>query len=146
MAVSTRARTRRSPAEEAWALMQPLFREHRGRFVALTAEFDLAPAQVGALLSLEPGAEIPMSELAESLLCDPSNVTGIVDRLEARCLVERRGAAHDRRVRMLALTSEGATLHRRLRARMSAAPDALSALPPADQRALRDALRRVGAP
>ncbi len=31
-----------------------------------------------------------MRRLAQKLKCEPSNVTGIVDRLEARGLVERR--------------------------------------------------------
>ena len=39
------------------------------------------------LLSLEP---LPMRQIAQKLKCEPSNVTGIVDRLEARGLVERR--------------------------------------------------------
>ena len=33
---------------------------------------------------------MPMSELAEAMRCDNSNVTGIADRLEDRGLVERR--------------------------------------------------------
>ena len=40
-----------------------------------------------------------MSALAGLLMCDNSNVTGIVDRLEALGLVERRPAEHDRRVK-----------------------------------------------
>ena len=40
-----------------------------------------------------------MSALAHALHCDNSNVTGIVDRLEAAGLVERRAAEHDRRVK-----------------------------------------------
>ena len=72
-----------------------------------------------------------------------SNVTGIVDRLEARGLVERRAAEHDRRVKMLAVTETGAELREQLLARMYAAPEALAGLSPEDQRALRDLLRRA---
>ena len=43
-----------------------------------------------------------MSSLAGKLFCDDSNVTGIVDRLEARGLIERR-REHDRRVKLLGL-------------------------------------------
>ncbi|HBF78417.1 MAG TPA: MarR family transcriptional regulator, partial [Streptomyces sp.] len=46
-----------------------------------------AQARVLGLLSLEP---MPMRRIARRLKCEPSNVTGIVDRLELRGLVERR--------------------------------------------------------
>ena len=36
---------------------------------------------------------MPMSALAQALQCDNSNVTGIVDRLEASGLAERRPTA-----------------------------------------------------
>ena len=81
----------RSPTAEAWELVLELFFSHRQpRVMAVAAEFDLAPMQMLALKHLEPGVELPMSALAEPLHCDASNVTGIVDRLEARGLIERR--------------------------------------------------------
>ena len=43
-----------------------------------------------ALSTLKPGEPMPMSALADALHCDNSNVTGIVDRLEAAGLAERR--------------------------------------------------------
>ena len=58
-----------------------------------------------------------MSALAAALQCDNSNVTGIVDRLEAQGLVERRPAAHDRRVKTLVVTTEGVELRGAGRAR-----------------------------
>ena len=51
-----------------------------------------------------------MGELAEHLYCDASNVTGIVDRLEGRGLVERKPDPNDRRVKRLVLTPQGQTL------------------------------------
>ena len=46
----------------------------------------------------------PMGELAQHMHCDNSNMTGIVDRLAERGLVERRPAEGDRRVKLVALT------------------------------------------
>ena len=63
--------------------------------------------QLHTLRILEPDREVPMSSLAGKLFCDTSNVTGIVDRLEARGLIERRPADYDRRVKLLGLTAEG---------------------------------------
>jgi hypothetical protein len=64
-----------SPAVEAWALMQRLFGPQRKRFMALAAEYELSPPQLGALKALHPDHPIAMSELAGILGCDNSNVT-----------------------------------------------------------------------
>jgi DNA-binding MarR family transcriptional regulator len=133
-----------SPAREAWALMFELFVQQKPRHIAIAAEFDLSPMQAYALRLLEPGTPLAMSDLADALHCDASNVTGIVDRLEARGLIARRGADHDRRVKMLVVTERGAALRERLNARLSEPPPAIAALSVADQRALRDILRRAG--
>lgn len=53
----------------------------------------------------------PMREVADRRHCDASNLTGIVDRLEARGLVVRRTPAADRRVKELVLTDEGRRIH-----------------------------------
>jgi DNA-binding MarR family transcriptional regulator len=132
-----------SPAAEAWALMQRLFGPQRKRFMALAAEYDLSPPQLGALKALDPEHPVAMSELADILGCDNSNVTGIVDRLEYRGLVERRPADHDRRVKLLALTEDGQELRDSLGDRLHAPPAELANLSPEDQRALRDLLARA---
>jgi DNA-binding MarR family transcriptional regulator len=84
-----------------------------------------------------------MRELAAQLHCDSSNVTGLVDGLEAHGLVERRSAEQDRRVRMLVVTERGAQVRDRLNAVLNEVPPALAALSAEDQRALRDILRRA---
>src|SRR4051794_10691298 len=144
-AMSHTSATRRkpSPAGEAWALMHELFHASRRRFLAVASEFELSPPQVRALGVLDPERPVPMSELAEALHCDNSNVTGIVDRLEDRGLVERRSATHDRRVKMLAVTEKGADVRERLADRLAQAPEPLARLSPDDQRTLRDIMRRA---
>ena len=84
-----------------------------------------------------------MHHLAGALHCDTSNVTGIVDRLEDRGLVERRVDPRDRRVKRLVLTEEGEALRELLAVRLSEPPEPLRQLPAEDQRALRDLMRRV---
>jgi len=113
------------------------------RFMAIASEFDLSPPQVMALRQLDPAEPKPMSELAIALRCDNSNVTGIVDRLEDRGLVERRPGEHDRRVKMLMITERGAQVRAGLAARLDEPPEALADLSPEDQRALRDIMRRA---
>ena len=143
MAPPSATRRRPSPAGEAWALMHELFHASRRRFLAVASEFELSPPQVRALGVLDPDRPVPMSELADALHCDNSNVTGIVDRLEDRGLVERRSATHDRRVKMLAVTPRGAEVRERLAERLEQAPEPLARLSPEDQRTLRDIMRRA---
>ncbi|PYS93588.1 MAG: MarR family transcriptional regulator [Acidobacteria bacterium] len=52
----------------------------------------------------------PMHELGELLLVSRANITGLVDCLERRGLVERTGAPADRRVRLVRLTKAGRKL------------------------------------
>lgn len=54
-----------------------------------------------------PEHRLRMSELARSVLLSQSGITRLVDRLEARGLVERAPCAEDRRVLWAQLTDEG---------------------------------------
>ncbi|NOJ92806.1 MarR family transcriptional regulator [Corallococcus sp. CA049B] len=128
--------------EQAWALLYELLHTHMRNFPALAAEFDLSPVQAHVLRQLGEGA-LAMSTLAHYLSCDASNVTGLVDRLEARGLVERKSSEHDRRVKMLVLTEAGAELRGRLMARLSSPPPLIAAMPDEDLTALRDIMRRA---
>ena len=99
-----------------------------------------AQARMLSLLALEP---TPMRKVAEKLKCEPSNVTGIVDRLESRGLVERRPDPADRRVKIAAATGEGRALAARLRAGRGFAREPLAELTPAERTVLRDLLKRM---
>ncbi|MPY64085.1 MarR family winged helix-turn-helix transcriptional regulator [Streptomyces spongiae] len=99
-----------------------------------------AQARLLSLLSLEP---LPMRRLAQKLKCEPSNVTGIVDRLEARGLVERRPNPKDRRVKLAAVTEEGRRLARGLRESLDFAREPLAGLSREERLALRGLLRRM---
>src|SRR5262245_20623205 len=59
------------------------------------------------LLALEAGEEAPMRSVAARLDYDSSNLTNLVDRLEARGLIARRPDPTDRRVKAVVLTPEG---------------------------------------
>jgi DNA-binding MarR family transcriptional regulator len=129
-------------AGEAWALIaRMLFVEGKPRIPAIAAEFDLSPPQAITLRLL--GEPRTMSELAMAMHCDNSNLTGIVDRLEERGLVERTPADYDRRVKLIAATDEGRRLASELTRRMAEAPEPLQRLSAADQRTLRDILKRA---
>ena len=99
-----------------------------------------AQARLLSLLSLEP---LPMRKLAQKLKCEPSNVTGIVDRLETRGLVERRPDPADRRVKLAAATDEGRRVARSLRESLRFAREPLAGLSDDERLALRGMLRRM---
>ena len=129
-------------AGEAWALLaRVLFLHGKPRFPAIAQELGLHPGQaIVVRLLAEPR---PMGELAEAMHCDNSNITGIVDRLEERGLVERQPADYDRRVKLIALTSDGKDLREELNRHVAEPPEALTRLSEDDQRTLRDILRRA---
>lgn len=118
-----------------------LFGLQRRRFLIACAELDLHPAQAGALLQLE--TPLSMHELAARLVCDNSNITGLVDRLEARGLVARQPSPEDRRVRHVVLTRAGTRLRERLLARVEQPVEGLERLSAGEQRQLRDLLARA---
>jgi DNA-binding MarR family transcriptional regulator len=133
----------KDPGAEAWELMFELLKGTKRERFQLGQEYGLSPMQLVALSSLEPGEEMPMSSLADMLFCDASNVTGIVDRLEARGLIQRRAAARDRRVKLLGLTDEGVRLRQEVTRRMHEPPAEIASLSLTDKRALRDTMRRA---
>lgn len=94
-------------AEVVEALFTYVDRLH-AHFETVVQRFDLTPVQAKVLLTLE--SPTPMRCLAESLGCDPSNVTGVVDRLEERGLTTRVESREDRRVKHIEATPAGKRL------------------------------------
>ena len=138
--------TAESHARELCRLLHELLLAERRRVPAVASELELSTVQCHVLRLLEPEKPLSMCRLAETLACDASNVTGIIDRLEARGLVERRTADHDRRIRVLALTRRGAAVRGRLLARLASPPPPITRLTAAEQRKLCALLRRALAP
>lgn len=78
----------------------------------LRGEHDEAAAAVGltapqAMILMMLSEPMSMREFAERMGCDASNITGIVDRLEAKELVVRSVDTADRRVKRIARTADG---------------------------------------
>jgi DNA-binding MarR family transcriptional regulator len=133
---------RSDPGSQAWSLMHWVMVTNKQRLFEMGHDFELAPQQMIALRMLGAGPR-KMSDLAQSLFCDNSNVTGIVDRLEERGLVRREAAEGDRRVKLLVLTKEGERMRREITKRMAEPPPPIASLSEPDQRALRDILTRA---
>jgi DNA-binding MarR family transcriptional regulator len=80
----------------------------RTHFEGVAAEHGLTSAQAKVLMFLDHPE--PMRSIAECLACDPSNITGLVDRLEERGLLSRSEGETDRRIRFLQVTPSGKKL------------------------------------
>jgi MarR family transcriptional regulator, organic hydroperoxide resistance regulator len=136
-------KSNKTQACEAWKLLMKLFFTQRADLPTLAAEFELSPAQCHVLHLIEPDRPIPMGRIADSLACDASNVTGLVDRLESRGLIRRQPSSEDRRVKVLVLTPAGARLRSIVMERMTQPPESLSRLSPDEQQALVRILKRL---
>jgi DNA-binding MarR family transcriptional regulator len=132
-----------SNACEAWQLLLKFFFSQRADLPAIAAEFELSPAQCHVLHLMEPGHPIAMGQLAETLACDASNVTGLVDRLESRGLLCRKPSPDDRRLKVLDLTPAGARLRAVVLERMTEPPETLKHLTRAEQQMLVKILRHL---
>jgi MarR family transcriptional regulator, organic hydroperoxide resistance regulator len=140
---ATHMKSTNSQACEAWQLLLRFFFAQRADLPSFAAEFELSPAQCHVLHLIEPGQPIPMGRLAETLACDASNVTGLVDRLESRGLVRRRASAEDPRVKVLELTPAGTRLRAVVFERMTKPPESLNRLSATEQRTLVGILKRL---
>jgi MarR family transcriptional regulator, organic hydroperoxide resistance regulator len=132
------ARPKLPVGSEAWLAVHQYFKAQRARFIHLAGLLHLSDMQAYAMYLL--GEPMPMGELAHRLDCDNSNVTGIVDRLEGRGLIERQPSPGDRRVKLLVLTKEGQELRRKIVRKFIEPPPGIASLTAAEQKTLRDLL------
>ncbi len=121
-----KSRERRALETSAWERLAELFLLQRPKMMALCREFDLFPPQLMVLKALDRPR--PMREVAETMACDSSNLTGITDRLEERGLVRRSADEKDRRVKLLVLTDEGKRMRRDVVGRLNQPPAAVDNL------------------
>lgn len=139
MPVNTRA------GREAWRTIFELIFEGEGhdRLNQACAAVGMSPGLMKTLFHLEPAEGVPMRDLADHWRCDASYVTSLADALEERGLAERRPHPTDRRIKMIALTEEGVVARERAFELLYEPPSSFSALTAAEQRQLRDLLRKV---
>ncbi len=69
--------------------------------------FELTPVQFAALNSIDANPEIDQAGLAKSIGYDRATIGGVIERLVARGIIERKVCVHDRRARELTLTKLG---------------------------------------
>jgi DNA-binding MarR family transcriptional regulator len=108
---------------------------------AVGEDLGLSVAQLDVLRQLHAHGPTPMRRLAATMHCEASNLTGLVDKLERRGLVQRQDHPADRRVRVLALTEEGTEVSYRMWAAVTSRCPFMT-LPPEDRAQLDRLLRQ----
>jgi DNA-binding MarR family transcriptional regulator len=76
----------------------------------LNKEYQVSAPQLSSLLALYENGPLPPSQIAKYIMVNSSTVTGIIDRLEQKGLVERSRVSLDRRVITITLTEMGKEL------------------------------------
>lgn len=79
----------------------------------LNKKYQISESQFNCLLTIYKYGPLPPSQIAKHMLVKSSTVTGVVDRLEQKGLVERMRNSPDRRVIMIQLTPAGREVAKR---------------------------------
>jgi DNA-binding MarR family transcriptional regulator len=116
--------------------------DYDSAFERAAEDHGLSPAQACTLAPLTH-RDWTMSELAEELRCDASNVTQIVGRLEARGLVTREPDPGDKRVKRVAITPAGRKLRAAVDRSFTFPREALDRLQPDEREQLEMLLTRM---
>jgi len=95
------------PLAQAYLAFYRLGSRHIEKLGVTPAQFDVL-AELGSTLGMT------CAELSEATLITKGTLTGVVDRLEAKGLLTRKGVDSDRRAIHVQLTSKGETLFRKI--------------------------------
>jgi DNA-binding MarR family transcriptional regulator len=118
-----------------------------GDFTATVGTADVTPGQMGVLAIIDANPGLSQTRLGAALGIDRSTIVGIIDGLEARGLVSRNSAPHDRRSHALKLAPAGAVLLRRLETAVRAHERQVArALSAPESRQLIALLKRIALP
>ncbi len=112
---------------------------------AVIAQGDLTGPQQSVMHALVRSEGLSLKELSEHLGLAHSTVSGIVDRLQERGLVERRASETDRRVTRIAATQQVRDFVRETMPGLSIHPlvEALARADPAQRRAIVEGLKTL---
>ncbi len=94
---------------------------------AIAKDYDLTPMQAITLVLTNKDEPKPMNAFQKLYNCDASNITGIIDGLEEKGLVSRGEKEDDRRVKIVLLTRDGASVQSQITTDLIGADDSLLA-------------------
>lgn len=128
---------------EAFQLIESLSRKLKNLHRQTTSSTGLTPPQFVVLRALEENDEQPLKDLAVVAQCTRATITGVVDVLERKRLVERRPNPADRRSLLVGLTNRGRSVVLSTPGLESLLHGCCSGLSPEDTAHLVDLLTRL---
>jgi MarR family transcriptional regulator, transcriptional regulator for hemolysin len=134
------------PAGSSVFMVVDLARLIRRAFEAKVAQagLEITAGEARTLLYLSRLPEARQTELAELMRVEPMTLTGYLDRLEARGLVERRPCPADRRAKRLAIAPAAEPLTEEVRRlALAVRRRAMAGLTKAEERAMHRGLARM---
>ena len=105
-------------------------------------QFDATPVQHGVMYCLWEGGKNKPKEIAAELQLENSTISGVLERMEKKGLIERQVSKEDRRFIEVVLTGKGQALREPiLKTVEEVNRDVMSVMPETEQEELKDALR-----
>ncbi len=145
----TRARSPRSKTlhDMPGHLFRRLHQQNVALFASHAAGVDLTPVQFAALHAVSAWPDSDQSSIGRAIACDKATVGSVLDRLQAKGLVERIADAADRRAWRLRATPAGLALLERVAPAVEAAQrELLAPLDAAESGQLMALLARLVGP
>lgn len=104
--------------------------------------FDVTPVQYGVMYCLWEGGKNKPKEIAAELQLENSTISGVLERMEKKGLIERRVSKEDRRFIEVVLTDKGEALREPILGTVEDVNrDVMSVIPEKEREELKDALR-----
>ena len=125
-------------------LLRRAHQRHAAIFQDMIGDPQLTPLQFAALVKLHDLGEVSQNELGRRTAMDAATMQGVIKRLRARGLIDRKPDARDRRRVVLSLTADGRALIAAVLANGRAISDeTLADLDEAERRSFLALLKRL---
>lgn len=136
--------TQEAKLEQSYLVLIKFLMLSKRHLMELGAEHGLTGIQATTLFVLDESR--PMNSFKKMYNCDASNVTGIIDGLEDKSLVERFEDPSDRRVKTVRLTTKGKRLRSALIKQLTSESPLLSKLSANELAAFTQLLEKITNP
>ena len=114
------------------------------RMTERLSEYDITPGQYGILNCLWSHKSVNPKEIAKILCLETSTISGVMDRMQKKGIIDRQVSKEDRRCVQVMLTDVGKELEEPvLRIVEEVNKEVMAGFTPAEEALLKDCLRRI---
>lgn len=131
-------------SNETYNAVMATYKVMHRKISEMLSEEGLTQPQFQVLRIVAKVGATPMRGISDEMLVTPANITGIIDRLESKGLIERMVGQGDRRATIIELTSKGRAVQDRVAVKYGEfMQKVLQAFTTDEQRILSDLLMRL---